>query len=72
VPPYIIFSDASLTEMVQTVPANHQQFAQISGVGEKKLDLYADEFLAVIRGIHEIQEQNSELSETVDETVALL
>jgi ATP-dependent DNA helicase RecQ len=34
VPPYIIFSDASLTEMVQTVPANHQQFAQISGVGE--------------------------------------
>ncbi|MBT3811393.1 MAG: DNA helicase RecQ [Gammaproteobacteria bacterium] len=71
VPPYVIFSDVSLTEMVQAVPENHQQFALISGVGEKKLDLYADKFLAVIRGIHEIQEQNSELSETVDETVAL-
>ena len=71
VPPYVIFSDASLTEMVQTVPANHQQFEQISGVGAKKLELYADEFLAVISKIHAIQEQNSELSETVDETVAL-
>lgn len=71
VPPYIIFSDASLTEMVERVPLNHQQFAQISGVGAKKLELYADEFLSIIRDIHQTQEQNSELSETVDESVAL-
>lgn len=71
VPPYVIFSDASLTEMVEKLPTNHQQFARISGVGKKKLELYADEFLGVISRIHEIQEQNSELSETVDETVAL-
>jgi len=71
VPPYIIFSDASLTEMVERVPLNHQQFAQILGVGEKKLELYADEFLKVIRDIHQTQEQNSELSATVDESVAL-
>ncbi|OQK17790.1 ATP-dependent DNA helicase RecQ [Methyloprofundus sedimenti] len=71
VPPYIIFSDASLTDMVERVPLNHQQFAQISGVGAKKLELYADEFLSIIRDIHQTQDQNSELSETVDESVAL-
>ncbi|WP_428353831.1 DNA helicase RecQ [Methyloprofundus sp.] len=71
VPPYIIFSDASLTEMVESLPLSHLQFAKISGVGEKKLELYADEFLSIIRDIHQTQEQNSELSETVDETVAL-
>lgn len=71
VPSYIIFSDASLTEMVEQLPSNHQQFEQISGVGAKKLELYADEFLKVIKDIHQIQEQNSDLSETVDETVAL-
>ena len=71
VPPYVIFSDASLTEMIETLPKNRQQFARISGVGEKKLELYADEFLGVIDRIHVIQEQNSDLPETVDETLAL-
>ncbi|MFI3199656.1 MAG: DNA helicase RecQ [Methylococcaceae bacterium] len=48
VPPYIIFNDATLTAMLETKPANRQQMALISGVGEQKLKLYADQFLAVI------------------------
>ena len=71
VPPYIIFNDATLTEMVERAPLNHQQFAQISGVGERKLDLYADDFLEIIAGIQTVQEQNSTLTETADESVAL-
>ncbi len=71
VPPYVIFNDASLTEMVETVPKNEQQFAQISGVGERKLELYADDFLSVINSIYTSQEKNSEFTETVDETVML-
>ena len=48
VPPYIIFNDATLTAMLEIKPANRQQMALISGVGEQKLKLYADQFLAVI------------------------
>jgi ATP-dependent DNA helicase RecQ len=71
VPPYVIFNDASLMEMVAAVPKNTQQFAQISGVGERKLELYADDFLSVINCIHTSQEKNSALTETVDETIIL-
>jgi len=71
VPPYFIFNDATLTEMVERAPLNYQQFSQISGVGERKLELYADEFLAIIADVNTVQEQNSSLTETADESVAL-
>lgn len=48
VPPYIIFHDATLMEMVMYRPTNKSQMQKISGVGERKLDLYGDEFLAVL------------------------
>ncbi len=48
VPPYIIFHDATLMAMLEARPANRQQMALLSGVGEQKLKLYADQFLAVI------------------------
>ena len=48
VPPYIIFNDATLTAMLEIKPTNRQQMSLISGVGEQKLKLYADQFLAVI------------------------
>ena len=57
--------------MVERAPLNHQQFAQISGVGERKLELYADEFLNVISELGHILEQKSDLTETVEETVSL-
>jgi len=71
VPPYVIFNDASLMEMVEKRPKNEQQFSQISGVGERKLELYAEDFLSIIQSVHTSQEQNSILTETVDETVVL-
>ena len=48
VPPYVIFHDATLAEMVERQPQNREQFSRVSGVGDSKLEKYADDFLAVI------------------------
>ncbi len=50
VPAYVIFSDATLKEMVRARPADHYEFGRLTGVGDRKLDKYGDAFLAVIRG----------------------
>ena len=47
-PPYIIFSDVSLSEMSELMPLTGSEFLNISGVGHIKLDKYGSEFLAVI------------------------
>ena len=47
-PPYIIFSDVSLSEMSEMMPLTDSEFLNISGVGHIKLDKYGEEFLAVI------------------------
>ncbi len=50
VPPYIIFSDATLEEMAARRPTQDAEMQQISGVGERKLQLYGDAFMEEIRG----------------------
>ncbi|WP_448190255.1 DNA helicase RecQ [Azospirillum sp. sgz301742] len=49
VPPYVIFHDSTLLEMVEQRPLDRQTFSRLPGVGARKLDLYADSFLDVIR-----------------------
>jgi ATP-dependent DNA helicase RecQ len=48
IPPYIIFHDRTLQEMCVTVPQTLEQFGQLGGVGERKLDKYGLAFLQVI------------------------
>jgi len=48
VPPYVIFHDRTLQELCVTLPQNMAQFADIGGVGERKLEKYGAIFLAVI------------------------
>jgi ATP-dependent DNA helicase RecQ len=48
VPPYVIFHDASLVEMVARRPRSLAEFATIPGVGDKKLERYGEAFLALI------------------------
>lgn len=48
VPPYIIFSDATLEEMAATKPVNDEELKAVSGVGDRKLQLYGDAFMEVI------------------------
>jgi ATP-dependent DNA helicase RecQ len=50
VPPYVIFSDATLLEMVAVAPRSRDEMAAISGVGEHKLERYGDRFLRAIAG----------------------
>ena len=49
VPPYVIFHDASLREMLEFRPLSLEQLRSISGVGESKLKRFGEEFLAVLR-----------------------
>ena len=48
VPPYIIFSDATLEEMAAVRPTNDIDMRNISGVGEQKMQLYAKFFMKEI------------------------
>ena len=48
VPPYVIFHDSTLREMVERRPRTLEEFARLSGVGETKLSRYGEEFLEVI------------------------
>ncbi len=48
VPPYVVFSDATLRAMCLARPANEGQMLQVSGVGQAKLERYGDEFLREI------------------------
>ena len=49
VPPYIIFSDATLHDMVSQRPANGAALLKVRGVGHVKAERYGDAFLHVIR-----------------------
>jgi len=72
VPPYVIFHDATLMAMLEAKPMTHQQMSLLSGVGERKLALYGDEFLAVIREFADIENDGPiGLSDTIAESVAL-
>lgn len=46
--PYIVFSDKALHDMCARMPATPEAFLLVSGVGEKKLERYGEEFLAEI------------------------
>ena len=49
VPPYVIFHDSTLIEMCTLLPQTHDEFANLTGVGERKLLKYGDAFLVAIR-----------------------
>ncbi len=49
VAPYIVFADSSLKLMSQQRPQNLSEFAEISGVGSRKLAQYGQQFVTEIR-----------------------
>jgi ATP-dependent DNA helicase RecQ len=48
-PPYVIFHDATLKQMLAERPADRDALLRISGVGQAKLDRYGEQFLEVLR-----------------------
>ena len=48
VPPYVVFHDTTLKELVRLRPDSPDAMLRVHGVGEAKLDRYGEAFLAVI------------------------
>jgi ATP-dependent DNA helicase RecQ len=49
VPPYLIFSDASLRDMARLRPTSEAAFLQVKGVGEWKREAFGERFLDLLR-----------------------
>ena len=49
VPPYVVFHDSTLSAMAAMRPQTLDEFAELPGVGERKLMNYGDAFLQVLR-----------------------
>jgi ATP-dependent DNA helicase RecQ len=50
VPPYVIFPDSTLLEMLRSQPETMAEMGQVSGVGARKLERYGAAFLEVLAG----------------------
>jgi len=49
VPPYVIFHDSTLLDMLSRRPSTLNEMAEVSGVGQAKLVRYGEEFLAILK-----------------------
>jgi ATP-dependent DNA helicase RecQ len=49
VPPYLIFSDASLRDMARLRPPTLERFREVKGVGDWKLATFGERFVAAVR-----------------------
>ena len=48
VPPYVVFSDATLVDMACKLPITRNTLLEVSGVGQTKLERYGDAFIKLI------------------------
>jgi len=76
VPPFTIFHDATLLDMMDERPRDLTELAQISGVGARKLDAYGAAFLATLAAFNHPAHGKAEPSvtvrrETTQETLTL-
>ncbi|NOY62864.1 MAG: DNA helicase RecQ [Gammaproteobacteria bacterium] len=73
VPPYVIFHDATLMEMMRCQPRSLGELGQLSGVGERKLEKYGSQFLELLleQGDAERSESAVTISSTVEESLNL-
>lgn len=54
VPPFVIFSDKTLQDMVSRRPKNDEDFLLVNGVGANKLEKYGEAFLTAIRSFETV------------------
>ncbi len=50
VPAYVIFHDATLREIARAMPVTLDELRHVSGVGEKKLETYGAQLIALVAG----------------------
>ena len=78
VPPFVVFSDATLVEMAASRPRDERELLSVTGVGEHKLRKYGRQFLAAIDDYrsrtapgHDRGGLSLELSDTQRDTLSL-
>jgi len=49
IPPYLVFNDATLEEMAKEKPITDEDLRQVTGVTERKLHQYGNQFIGLIR-----------------------
>ncbi len=59
VPPYIIFPDSTLREIVRMQPTDGNTLADVQGMGEKRLECYGSAVLAVVADFLKNAEKNA-------------
>ena len=73
IPAYLVFSDATLKEIERARPMSEEDLLAISGVGQRKLEVYGDQFIEVVLSfVKEKPKKSSKKSETHKVTYELL
>ena len=62
VPPYVVFSDATLIEMATYLPQTIDEMRKISGIGDLKLQKYGADFLEIIVDYSETNKLSSRIN----------
>lgn len=65
IPAYLIFSDATLKEIERARPLSDDDFLKVSGVGQRKMEVYGDEFIAEIMSFMGSKVKKSKKKDTV-------
>src|SRR5699024_3791579 len=63
VPPYVLFSDATLKDLCRYFPQTKEEILQIKGIGMKKYDQYGEIF---IQAITEWKKDNPDVERSVE------
>lgn len=48
VPPYVVFSDATLRDLVKVRPQSLEQMLEVKGVGRRKMEMFGEAFLEAV------------------------
>jgi len=71
IPAYLVFNDSALKEMEIKKPVNEEEFMRISGVGQRKLDVYGELFIKEIKDFQGQKKKKTESSQTFNATYEL-
>ncbi len=71
VPPYVICHDRTITELAEKRPRTTAELSAITGLGERKIARYGEDFLATIARFKKHPLLENRLSGTINQTLAL-
>ncbi len=64
IPAYLVFNDATLKEIENERPLSEEEFLSISGVGQRKLDVYGTAFINEVKAFIDSKKNSKKKSET--------